>query len=123
MHAQSGACDRETNGNKSRRTRERREMITKTDFMEFLDTPMHMWAEKHDQAAPAPTAFDLHLMEQGKAIEKLARGYLPVYLASQGAGQELSFEKTFTDGQFQTRVDALVHDHDQGAYDLYEIKS
>ena len=38
------------------------------------------------------------------------------------AGTTISFEETLTDGNYQSRIDALVHDTTNNTYDLYEIK-
>ncbi len=99
-------------------------MLTKSDFLRFLDAPMHLWAEKNNQLEdPTPSLFDLHLMEQGKEIEKLAKQFLQEHFSSQGTQFEIEEEKTFTDGRYQTRVDVLVFDSADQVYDIYEIKS
>jgi hypothetical protein len=62
-------------------------MITKTDFLNFLKTPRHLWATKHGQIEKAPSPIDQHRMKQGKEIEGLAREYLQEYLL-QGTGTQ-----------------------------------
>ncbi|MEJ2569196.1 MAG: DUF2779 domain-containing protein [Anaerolineales bacterium] len=97
-------------------------MITKTNFITYMfDAPLHMWAEKHAKIEIAPSAYDLHLMEQGKAIEKLANEFLRGCLTT--STYELMPQKTFTDGDFQARVDVLALDTGNQVYDIYEIKS
>jgi hypothetical protein len=71
----------------------------------------------------APTPFDLHLLEQGKEIEELGQVFLKEYLTSQGVESRLTRQRTFIDGNFQARVDALVLDPLSEVCDLYEIKS
>ena len=95
-------------------------MLTKTDFISYLDCPMHLWASKNNRIEVETSLFDQHLMNQGREIEKLAREFLKVHLKGQG---ELEFERTFEDGNFQARVDALIYDPDQELFDIYEIKS
>ncbi|MEJ2606696.1 MAG: hypothetical protein P8Z41_08475, partial [Anaerolineales bacterium] len=75
----------------------------------------------HAKIEIAPSAYDLHLMEQGKAIEKLANEFLRGCLAT--SAYELMPQKTFTDGDFQARVDVLALDTGNQVYDIYEIKS
>lgn len=96
--------------------------ITKSDFLQFLDTPMHLWASKHDKIETAPSLFGQHLMKQGKEIEVLAREFIQVHLL-QGTNTELTHEKTFIDGNFQARVDTLARYPAEEVMDIYEIKS
>lgn len=98
-------------------------MITKTDFLLHLDAPMHLWAEKHNQTEKVLSQFDLHLLEQGKEIEKLGYEFLQGFFAAQGVDLQIDRGQTFTDGNFQARVDAVVFDPKKNVYDIYEIKS
>ncbi len=97
-------------------------MITKTDFLDFLKTPMHLWASKHDQIEKAPSSVDQHRMEQGKDIENLARQFIQEHLI-RGSSAEIEHEKTYLDGNFQARVDTVAFYPTEGAADIYEIKS
>ncbi len=97
-------------------------MITKTDFLDFLKTPRHLWASKHGQIEKAPSLFDQHLIEQGKEIEALAREFIQKHLL-QGTDAEIAHEKTFIDGSFQARVDTAACYPDENLIDIYEIKS
>ncbi len=97
-------------------------MITKTDFLDFLSTPMHLWASKHGQIEKAPSPIEQHRMEQGQEIEGLAREYIQVYLL-QVTDAELAHEKTFFDGNFQARVDTAAYYPAEEVIDIYEIKS
>lgn len=99
-------------------------MITKSDFLLFLQAPMHLWASKNNQLEIlVPSVYNRHLMEQGKDIEKIAKEFMQNYLAKKYNSFTIETEQTFTDGHFQTRVDALVHDTEDNVYDIYEIKS
>ncbi len=99
-------------------------MLTKTDFMLYLEAPMHLWAAKHDQLEQTtPSKYDLHLMGQGQQIEKLARDFLVQEIMSIDRNLVLEFQRTFTDGRFEARMDAVVYDPTHQVYDLYEVKS
>ena len=62
-------------------------------------------------------------MEQGKDIEELAKAFLQEFLSTRYTNPEIAWQRTFTDGHFQARVDALLFDPERQAYDIYEIKS
>ena len=83
-------------------------MITKSDFLNFRDAPLHLWATKQGIIEVALSLYDKHLMDQGKEVEKLARVFLEGYLGEEKHDFTLSFERTFIDGYFQARVDAIV---------------
>ena len=102
-------------------------MLSKTDFLTYLEAPMHLWAKTHHQLEDhSPTPYEQYLAQQGQAIENLAREYLEGMIESQK--DHLYWQKTFDDGRFQIRVDALIFElgttsQTAGVYDLYEIKS
>lgn len=88
-------------------------MITKTDFMLFLESPMHFWASKNEKLTiTAPSLYDQHLMQQGYQVENLARKKFP----------NVDWQKTFDHDTFEIRTDALV-DNQDGTFDVYEVKS
>ena len=97
-------------------------MITKTDYLSFLDTPMHLWAVQHGRIEVGPSPYEQHLMQQGYEIEILARQFLKDWTL-QGSGAELSPEETFQDGDFQARVDLAARYPPENLLDIYEIKS
>ncbi len=99
--------------------------LTKSLFLTYLESPLHMWLAVHSEDQPKPPSlYDQHLMKQGYKIENLAKDYLTKKVASQyPAGTVLSFQTTLTDGNYEARLDALVHDTVHNTYDLYEIKS
>ncbi|MBI9045527.1 MAG: DUF2779 domain-containing protein [Anaerolineaceae bacterium] len=95
--------------------------LSKSDFLQYLESPMHLWAKKNNHIDKTPSAFDLHIMKQGYEVEKLAKEYLEKFNLK--PGESLLFQKTFTDKQFVTRTDVLIYKPESDSYDLYEIKS
>jgi hypothetical protein len=98
-------------------------MITKTDLLSFRNAPMHLWAEKHGKVERPLSTLDLHIMQQGQEVEKLAREFLQLQLLSANPDLDIRFQATLVDGDYEARIDALVFDPAAEAYDLYEIKS
>jgi hypothetical protein len=99
-------------------------LLSKSDFLLFLDSPMHLWAKAHDALeSKAHTPYEQHLIQQGQAVEALARQYLEKFLLPQYNHAQIIWQPTFDDGNFQIRADALILDLDADVYDLYEIKS
>ncbi len=99
--------------------------LTKSLFLSYLESPLHMWLSVHSDTPPKPPSlYDQHTMKQGYSVEKSAKEFLQRKVATQyPAGTTLSFEATLTDGNYESRIDALVHDTVNNTYDLYEIKS
>lgn len=99
--------------------------LTKSLFLSFRDSPLHMWLAVHSNATPKPPSlYDQYIMKQGYTLEALAKEYLEHKVATQyPPGTVLTFETTLTDGNYESRIDALVHDTVHNTYDLYEIKS
>ncbi|MCB2214288.1 DUF2779 domain-containing protein [bacterium] len=99
-------------------------LLTKSDFLFYLDAPMHLWAKAHDAlAAQTPPPLVQHLIQQGQEVEGLARTYLEEVVLPGYDDAQFFWQQTYDDGRFQIRVDGLVYDLDAEAYDLYEIKS
>ena len=99
-------------------------MLTKSDFLLYLEAPMHLWAKKNGQLEEViPSDFERQLMEQGKVIEKLAIDFIKTKFASQEKEYEFGAQRTFVDGEYQARVDTWVFDKKEQVYDIYEIKS
>lgn len=88
---------------------------------------MHLWAKTHNQLEErSPKPYEQYLAQQGQAVENLARQYLEGVIVSQE--DDLYWQKTFDDGHFLIRTDALIFklctsSQTAGVYDLYEIKS
>jgi hypothetical protein len=99
-------------------------MITKTDFLTYLDAPRHLWALKHNQMDEEDIDVYLqHLLDQGYEVEELAIQYLKLYLMPQyGVDMDdIRIQPTFIDGPFEARTDILIKSN--GHWDMYEIKS
>jgi len=98
--------------------------ITKSDFLIYLDAPLHLWASKHDSLdKTTPSDYDLHLMSEGQKVEKYANQFLEEIILKQYAHGQIYFQPTYHDGDFEARADVLIFDEDTGVYDIYEIKS
>lgn len=114
-------------------------LISKTTFLEFQVCPRDTWLKLHKPELVAqftPTAFELHLMEEGNEIERVARGLWPNgVLVSEtgdeacGATAELMaaktpaiFQATFVVEGFIAKCDVLAFNAATEAWDLYEIK-
>lgn len=99
-------------------------MLSKTDFLLYLDAPMHLWAKAHDALEDkSHSLYEQHLFQQGQQVESLARDYLEDILLPQYDRGKLIWQATYDDGQFEIRADALILDRAAQCYDLYEIKS
>ena len=98
--------------------------ITKSDFLIYLDAPLHLWASKHDSLEKTtPSDYDLHLMREGQKVEKYANQFLEEITLKQYAHARIHFQPTYYDGDFEARADVLIFDEQANAYDIYEIKS
>lgn len=99
--------------------------LTKSNFLSYLDAPLHLWLSINSEITPKPlSAYNQFLIDQGYAVEALAKEFLQKKVAREyPAGSTISFETTLRDGDFESRIDALVHDVVHNTYDLYEIKS
>lgn len=99
--------------------------LTKSHFLIYLDSPLHLWAHSHGlEGTKVVSVYDQHLSRQGYAVEKLAKQFLEskVHL-DYPKGSTISFQEAIADGDYEARVDALVHDVVNNTYDIYEIKS
>jgi hypothetical protein len=94
--------------------------LTKSDFMLFLDCPLHLWAAAHDQLAPVPPSrLQKRLAEQGRQIEALADTIVAAFAGS----RKVERQPDFVDGDFSARPDFMLVDPATGAVDLVEVKS
>jgi hypothetical protein len=99
-------------------------MITKTDFLTYLDAPRHLWALKHNQIEKDDMDVYLqHLLDQGYEVEELAIQYLKEYLMVQYNVDmdDVQIQPTYIDAAFEARTDILIKSN--GHWDMYEIKS
>jgi hypothetical protein len=99
-------------------------MLSKTDFLLFLDAPMHLWAKAHDALEKKTlTPYEQHLIQQGQQVESLARVYVEDVLAVQYDHAQAFWQPSYDDGKYEIRADALILDQETQRYDLYEVKS
>lgn len=99
-------------------------MLSKTDFLLFLESPMHLWAKSHDHIQiRTKTVYEQHLIQQGQRVEALAKDYIESFLLPKYDPAQLLWQPAYNDGQFEIRADALIWDKTREVYDLYEIKS
>ena len=83
--------------------------LTKSDFLTYLEAPMHLWARKNNCIEKAMNTFDTHLIEQGYEVEKLAKQYLELIILKNPGHIELIWQKTYCDKSYQVKVDALLY--------------
>jgi len=97
--------------------------LTKSDFLSYLDAPLHLWARKHDSIEKSPSDFEIHIMNQGYEVEKLAKEYIDSFIINHANDETLLWQKSFSHQNYALRADALVYKPHTDSYDLYEIKS
>jgi hypothetical protein len=97
--------------------------ITKSDFLLYYEAPRHLWAKKNGKIETQLSDFDQHLIDQGYEVENLAKQYLETVLLPLTPHNQLFWQRTYLDGSFEARCDALVFKPETNTYDLYEIKS
>ena len=100
--------------------------LTKTDFIAYLDAPMHLWAIKHNKLTEQEIGVFLqHLFEQGYEVEKHVEKYIKKVLVEQYESKknEVLFQPTSEGGPFQARADVLLLNPETGKWDMYEVKS
>lgn len=97
-------------------------MITKTDFMLYMDAPRHLWAYKNGKIQKKEIdVYMQHILDQGYEVEELAQKYL--LDISKKYGNKILLQEKCTDENFEARIDALMYDSDTCKWDMYEIKS
>lgn len=87
-------------------------MLTKSDFMLYMDAPMHLWAKKNNQFSRELSQYDEHLIQQGYEVEKLAKEYIKKYVSLNA-----EYQKIYETDDLYSRADIVV------ANDIYEVKS
>lgn len=96
--------------------------ITKSDFLQFLEAPIHLWAHKHNFVNHhQPSAYSQYLINQGYEIENLVKSYFLQYLNTEI--YRVHFQNTYNFENYEARVDIEAYDPTQDIYDLYEVKS
>ena len=102
--------------------------ITKTDFLLFLDSPLHLWAFKNDKTSRKEIDIFLqHLFKQGYDVEKYAKEYINKYVIPKykPKKEDYFFQPTVREeeGKYEARTDFLIKNPDTNNWDIYEIKS
>ena len=97
--------------------------LTKSDFLSYLEAPLHLWAKKHNLIEKSPSVFEIHIMNQGYEVEKLAKEYIHAVIINHSKDEILHWQKTCSHQNYTIRADALVYKSQTDSYDLYEIKS
>lgn len=99
--------------------------LTKSDFLLYLETPMHLWAKKHNLLErTAPSDFDQFIMLQGQKAEKLASQYFTeIFISTAKVDDTVSHQPVFVDGSFEAIADETLTIGATGKTDIYEIKS
>ena len=97
--------------------------LTKSDFLSYLEAPLHLWVSRHNLIKKSPSAFEIHIMNQGYEVEKLAREYLDSFIINHSNDETLFWQESFSHKNYISRADALVYKPHTDSYDLYEIKS
>lgn len=101
-------------------------MITKSDFLIYLDAPRHLWSVKHAKVDQKEiNAYVEHLLEQGYEVETLAERYIKEYLIPEYkvAPEDVLIQPTQIDAGFEARTDVLIKSPQTGKWDMFEIKS
>lgn len=96
--------------------------LTKSNFLTYLDAPMHLWADENNKFEKPLSVYEQHLLTEGYAVEKLAKQYLENFVAK-NPQYKLVWQKTYTDKNYEVKADALLHHTQRNTYDIYEIKS
>lgn len=105
---------------------EKKVLITKTNFITYLDAPRHLWAIKNNKILDQEiNAYVQHLFEQGYDVERYAEKYIQEYLIDEYAVDQdkVLLQPTHIDGEFEARTDVLILNPDTNKWDMYEIKS
>lgn len=95
--------------------------LTKSGFLEFLQCEKSFWLQHKspdEHPAPTPSSFDQLLMQNGYAIEKLARKMF----ANGKGGEEFDFQLIFQINGCLAKADAVRRLVD-GRIEIYEVKS
>jgi len=99
-------------------------LLSKTDFMTYLQSPMHLWAKKHNRFdILEPNRFKNYLIDQGKEVEMLAERFITDRFSISCPAHEIFFQRTVIDHPFATRIDAGIFDSKNNTWDIIEIKS
>ncbi|MBD3362429.1 DUF2779 domain-containing protein [Candidatus Dojkabacteria bacterium] len=105
-------------------------MLTKSEFLIFLDSPKHLWARKNNRTTRSSSPFFKFLGRQGYHVEELAREFAKEHLLQKyvqkpnsNVEKNLVFQETITRNDLSARSDILIYDDLSQSYDIYEVKS
>lgn len=87
-------------------------MLTKSDFLIYLDSPLHLWAKKNNQYTKELSPYNKHLIKQGYEVEALAREYVRKYI-----NKDAIYQKEYKTEELLSKGDIVV------GKDIYEVKS
>ncbi|HVX92653.1 MAG TPA: DUF2779 domain-containing protein [Candidatus Dojkabacteria bacterium] len=93
-------------------------MLSKSDFLIFLDTPLHLWALKHNQYHRELTELDKQVIQHGREVEDNAKRYIEQYIS-----KDYEYQKRFETLNTLAITDFTVLNKETNKYDIYEIKS
>lgn len=96
--------------------------LTKSNFLTYLDAPMHLWADDNNKFEKPLTVYEQHLLHEGYKVEKLAKEYLQNFVGN-NPQFKLIWQSTYNDKNYETKSDALLHNTETDMYDICEIKS
>ena len=96
-------------------------MLSKSDFLQYLDNPLHLWAYKHTQAKFTPDPGMQFLMRQGYKVEDTAIHFLKEKLNS--PDYEFFPQKTVSNQNLRARADMWVEELFTRKVRVFEIKS
>lgn len=96
--------------------------LTKSNFLTYLDAPMHLWADDNNKFEKSLTVYEQHLLHEGYKVEKLAKEYLQNFV-HKNPQFKLIWQSTYNDKNYETKADAVLHNTKTNTYDIYEIKS
>ena len=74
-------------------------LLSKTDFLRYLEAPLHLWASVHGQLeTESPSLYQQHLMTQGQQVEALGHQYLGEIVIPNHKDAKLIWQTTFDEG-------------------------
>ena len=100
--------------------------LTKTGYLIYLDAPRHLWAYANGKTnEQSIDSFLMHLYDQGKQVQTLAREYIKKHLIPDyyKGEKNVGFEETKSDQNFEARIDFIAYNQKSKKWDIYEIKS
>src|SRR6185436_13343810 len=112
-------------------------MLTKSDFMNYLECPMYLWLSKNrPELLPDDDAEKERILAAGREVDEFAKLLFPKTVEVKGYNQqgfentkkELAkkpkalFQPTAVSGELAARADILVAGENPGTFDINEVK-